>query len=173
MAFDKKFRNPVNNSFLTQALFLEITSDVQNVNNQIMYTLKDHPHKGYPSLKQLYLEMEDITEYEFAQKYLDGWPHWERLLNTNSIRPHIDQWRKELELKVKAKALRRLMDEAANNGKEAVSINKFLVQRGYVDKDTKGRPSKQAIKEEAQRLAHLESSLQEDLERISTNNKVN
>jgi DNA repair exonuclease SbcCD ATPase subunit len=164
-----KFRNSLNNKLVTVGLFLEHTNDIRN--GFAIYTLKDQDHRigdrFYLALKPKYLELEDITEYEFATTYFENWTHWERILNVPELRKHIDQWRKELELKIKAKALKRLMKEAAEGGKEATSINKFLVQRGYVDKDTKGRPSKQAIKEEAERLASLEQSLNEDLARIS------
>ena len=59
---------------LTQGLFLEI-----GYSDSALYTLKDNDHeyndKALPSIKRLYLEMEDVTEYEFANKYFLGWSH--------------------------------------------------------------------------------------------------
>ena len=53
---------------LTQSLFLEI-----GYTDFSVYTLKDQDYeyndKVYPSLKRLYLEMEDPTEYEFARMF--------------------------------------------------------------------------------------------------------
>lgn len=163
--YDARFKN-INGKHRTWQLFYELIDQADRP--YCVYTLKDREHQGYPSIKQAYLEMEDITEYDFANKYFDGWIHWERILNSAMVREHVNQWRKELELKIKAKALKALMKEAQEGGKESVSINKFLVQRGYVDKDTKGRPSKQQIKEEADRLASMELALAEDMERITT-----
>jgi hypothetical protein len=51
---------------LTQALFLEVNYNPESA----VYTRKDYDHeykgKVYPSLKRLYLQMEDVVEYEFA-----------------------------------------------------------------------------------------------------------
>jgi hypothetical protein len=70
---------------MTQALFLEIGYET----DKAVYTLKDddHTHNGvvYPSLKRLYLEMEDVVEYDFANTYLLGWSHWKRM-NENMAR---------------------------------------------------------------------------------------
>src|SRR3546814_3940606 len=48
------------------------------------------------------------TEYEFANKHLANWNHWKRLLANVIIRRYIDEWREELELKMKAKAVREM-----------------------------------------------------------------
>lgn len=57
---------------LTQSLFLEPNYNV----DYAYYTMDDDDKnfkgKVYPSLKRLYLEMEDPTEYEFATTYLLG-----------------------------------------------------------------------------------------------------
>ena len=58
--------------YLTQSLFLEL-----GYKEQAVFTLKDdhytYNNKFYPSLKKLYLEEGDVTEYQFANKYLLGW----------------------------------------------------------------------------------------------------
>ena len=54
---------------ITQSLFLEI-----GYTEHAVYTLKDDDYeyngKVYPSLKKAYLELEDTTEYDFANQYL-------------------------------------------------------------------------------------------------------
>ena len=147
-----------------------------------LYTLKDEDltvgDVVYPSIKKAYLEMEDFTEYEFAKKYFESFLHWERISNCNWFQKHIEQWRKELALKVKARALEHLKQEAAKpEGKFAYEANKYLVSEGWVDKKAKeskrGRPTKEEVKTEAERLGELEKTLQEDLKRTITQKELN
>lgn len=134
---------------LTQSLFLELGYTQYSV-----YTLKeyDYAYKGvnYPSLKRLYLQEEDVTEYEFATKHLLGWKHWKRLCENKQIRKHVDEWREELELKIRAQAIRDMQTLCASeNGN--FSAAKFLADRGW-EKRAPGRPTK-LDKEKEDRLA--------------------
>lgn len=133
---------------LTQSLFLEL-----GYSEYAVYTLKerDYAYKGtnYPSLKRLYLQEEDITEYEFANKHLLGWSHWKRLCENKQIRKHIDEWREELELKIRSQAIRDMMNLCASESGN-FSAAKFLADRGW-EKRAPGRPSK-AEKEKNERM---------------------
>lgn len=124
---------------LTQSLFLEL-----QYSEYAVYTLKedDYEYKGktYPSLKKLYLKEEDPTEYAFATKYLLGWQHWKRLCENKAIAKHIEEWREELELKLRCQAIRDMQNLCASeNGN--YSAAKFLADRGW-EKRGAGRPSK-------------------------------
>ena len=140
---------------LTQSLFLEI-----GYTDYAVYTLKeyDYPYKGkhYPSLKKLYLAEEDPTEYSFAEKHLLGWQHWKRLCENKVIAKHIDEWREELELKIRSQAVRDMqMLCASENGN--YSAAKFLADRGW-EKRAAGRPSKA----EKERHLRVEEKIQEE-----------
>lgn len=124
---------------LTQSLFLEI-----GYSDFAVYTLKefDYEYKGkkYPSLKRLFLQEEDPTEYSFAEKHLLGWQHWKRLCENKSIASHVEEWREELELKVRSQAVRDMMNLCASE-QGNFSAAKFLADRGW-EKRAAGRPSK-------------------------------
>jgi hypothetical protein len=134
---------------LTQSLFLEL-----GYSQYAVYTLKeqDYAYKGknYPSLKRLYLKEEDVTEYEFATKHLLGWQHWKRLCENKQIRSHIDEWREELELKIRSQAIRDMQNLCASESGN-FSAAKFLADRGW-EKRAPGRPSK-IDKEKEERLS--------------------
>lgn len=124
---------------LTQSLFLET-----NYSEYAVYTLKDddYEYKGkfYPSLKKLFLQEEDPTEYAFATKHLLGWQHWKRLCDNKALLKHIEEWREELELKLRCQAVRDMQNLCASeNGN--YSAAKFLADRGW-EKRAAGRPSK-------------------------------
>lgn len=146
-------------------------SDKSNVS----YTLKDWDHTiddvTYPSLYRLYLEMEDLTEYNFAHTHLDGWEHWEMLCRCTWFIPFVERWRKELTLKIQARALTRLKAEASSSSKNAFLANKYLVDKGWVDKteskSSRGRPSKDDIKKAADSIAASNSRLDEDYSRLN------
>lgn len=117
--------------FHTRRLFFEKTT-TENLDPVVTkYTLrnKDREVNGvvYKSLKKLYIEMEDIGEYDFANKYLSGWEHWEKLSSLDWFQSYLVSWRRELQVKMKARALKAISDEAALEGKNAFSANKWLL----------------------------------------------
>ncbi len=150
---------------LTQSLFLEIGYK----NDFAVYSLKDNDHhyRGvvYPSLKRLYLQHEDVTEYDFANTYLLGWNHWKRLTENKMLRKHIDEWREELELKVRSQAVKDIIDQCANEG-GSFQAAKWLADRGW-DKRAAGRPSKQEQEKETRIQENIQSEFADDLARMS------
>jgi hypothetical protein len=149
---------------LTQGLFLEINYDAKYA----VYTLKDYNHewngKLYPSLKLLYLEMNDPIEYDFASRYLLGWQHWKRLNENKILRKHFDEWREELELKLRAKGVREmfLLSESENGNFQAA---KFLADRGW-EKRGAGRPSKLEKEQHEAVQSRLEEEWSADVKRM-------
>lgn len=156
---------------LTRGLFFETTLEDKT---GVIYTLKDtdHTYKGetYRSLYQLYMDCDDITEYEFANKYLNGWVHWQMLSNASWFKEFVDRWRWELELRTKSQALRRLRQEAVE-GKNVYAANKLLLEGGWHASEAKkasvGRPSQERIKQEAERLNQIEREILEDHDRLN------
>lgn len=154
---------------LTQSLFLEI-----GYSDYAVYTLKDHDYKykgkTYPSLKRLFLLEEDPTEYVFAEKHLLGWQHWKRLCENKQLRQHIDEWREELELKIRSQAVRDMMNLCASESGN-FSAAKFLADRGW-DKRAPGRPSK-GEKEKADRISdRIAEEFSADVARMADFRKV-
>lgn len=166
-----KFRNEQNVRYM-RGLFFETSTD----RSTVVYTLKDQDHEGYPSLYRLYMACDDPTEYTFATTYLDGWDHWERLAKAPWFREYIDRWRKELHLRVRAEALRRLRQEAAEaENKNAFSANRFLLDGNWHNHEPgakasrRGRPSHDEIKKAADQIAEDAHRIQSDFDRILGN----
>lgn len=129
--------------YLTQSLFLEL-----GYNETAIYTLKDHDHiyngQVYPSAKKLFLEMQDPTEYRFAGTYFCGWKHWQKICANRAIKTHIDEWRLELEYKLRAEAIQQMIVQARTGSYQA---SKWLTDRGW-DVRKAGRPSKDELDRE-------------------------
>ena len=167
---DNRFKN-ASGVFYTKELFFE--TNVGDRANAV-YSLKDYDHTVngivYPSLGRIYLEEEDPTEYAFAEKHLGGYPHWEKLVASPMIFPHIEDWRKRLDLQLRAKAFNRIRMKAEDStDKEAFQANKFLLSNQWRDAGGKagvGRPTKAKIKEEADKLVKEQTNYDDDFQRI-------
>lgn len=169
MAEQPVFRNATNVRFL-KAIFLEHSyTDRSNV----IYTLKDQDHDGYPSLYRLYMELEDVTEYDFANAYLENYDHWEMLCKCGWFQPFLARWRKELDLKLKTEAVRVIRQEL----KDPASKNKFQAAKMIIDRvwelrdpkvpPKRGRPPKVDEESDEDRISNDEKMFL-DLQRITS-----
>lgn len=162
----KRFKN-ASGLKLTKALFFE-TNIIDK--SQVVYTLKDHDHLGFPSLYRLYMEEEDLIEFDFANKHLDSYQHWEELCNCEWFKDHVSRWRKELHLKIQSKALKAIKAKSRTDSKDALAAQRYLLERGWEPKNTdtnrRGRPSKEEIKKEAIQIAENDKMLDEAAKRI-------
>lgn len=150
--------------FRTQSLFLEL-----GYGTEALFTLKDqdHEHDGkiYPSMKRLYLEFEDPTEYEFANTVLLNWKHWQRMCENKVIRKHIDEWREELEVKLRSQAIRDAIQEAKKGHFQAA---KWVADRGWSTRGA-GRPTKAEIEHEKRVQSKITNEYDADVVRLFAN----
>jgi hypothetical protein len=154
-----------NGVYLLKVLFVENDPTKMTA----VYTLKDEDHtvdnRVFPSLRRLFVESEDLTEYLFAETHLGGWGHWCKLKECSWFPYH--QWREELEVRVKSKALRNVQDIVRDNKhKDNLQASKFILQDGWKKKERVGRTTKEKIKQEANSLFKEKSETAEDLERL-------
>jgi hypothetical protein len=159
--------------YLLKAIFYEL--DEAGRPNAI-YSLKDYDGnfegKFYPSLRKLYVECEDPTEYNFACQYLDGWTHWKKLTQASFFKDYLIEWREELEVRLRAKGLVSIRQIASTPGKEAFQAQKYLAQAGWKLPDEKasvGRPTKEKVAQEAEKLFKQKTDFDLDYERIMGN----
>lgn len=169
MSSSYKFKNE-KGQYYTQRLFYEMAYHI-NDQSTIIYTLKDYDNNGYLSLKKLYLEESDITEYRFASKYFDSWYHWTLVANATWFKPYIEEWRKELKLKLKRGMVDGLEEMARNpdskNRMEAIKI--LLGMVAPKEGKGRGRPSKEEEKAIRNSIADEEKTLQEEYRRVVGN----
>lgn len=155
----------------TKGLFYELTLPEDRKEMGTSWTLKEHDlqadGKVYKSMKKLFIEMEDVTEYDFAIAALGSYKHWERVTESPILKPHIEQWRKELNLKLKAKAMKSIIKSATVDEKLSFQAMKYLADNEYIDKKNKrGRPSKEELNAELKREVEMSKSFKDDAERI-------
>lgn len=161
-----KFRNSGGNLYVRQ-LFYEMTGDKSSV----LYTLKDRPWAGYPSLYQLYMGKEDMFEFDFANEYFEGYDHWQLIAQAKWFEEYVSRWRHELALKVQSQALVRLINDSKSGSRSSAASNKYLLDKGWLSdvtkKSARGRPSKDEVRAEARRQAELTKQIDDDFTRLS------
>lgn len=145
----------------TQSLFLEL-----GYSDEAIFTLKDEDYqyngRNLISLKRLYLEMEDPTEYEFAVAYLLGWRHWQRMCENKAIRSYIDEWRDELEVKLRCRAVGDAIRAARTGNFQAA---KWVADRGWATRGA-GRPTKADVEHEKKVQAKINDEYSGDVVRL-------
>ena len=157
-----KFRGR-NNQHLLQSLFIQ-----KNTEGTALYSLTatDVIKEGqeYPSLRKLFIETDDPTEYTFSQLHLDGWEHWQKLQRSTFLTPYIKEWRKELDVKIKSRALASIIASSQGTSREAFAAQKYLSDGGYKPKQT---GSKRKVLEVATNVTKLRDEREaKDLERL-------
>ncbi len=148
---------------LTQGLFLEIGYNTEFA----VYTLKDddfeYDGQVYPSLKKLYLECMDPEEYIFATTYLLGWDQWQRICNNKILKKHVDEWRTELEYKLRSLGVQSIIEHA--QGPKGYQAAKWLAEKGF-NRRGAGRPSKEDVESEKRFQAKIEEEYGADIVRL-------
>lgn len=160
----------------TQSLFWEYSylhKDKEAEDNlDPLFSLKDYDivKDGitYPSLKKIYMSYDHVPgyEYEFAIDVFNSWDHWVKLTDTTTplLREEFKSWRTELEIKIKAKAIKAIMNASLDSDAKGVTAARYLADKGYAP--TRGRPSKEEVEREKKIAAGVNKDLEADMERL-------
>lgn len=147
--------------YITQGLFLEFEYNPERA----LYTFKDEDffYKGqwFPSIRRLYMEVADPTEYEIATTYFWGWEHWKQIVGNTELRHEILKWREELEVKLRSRAAKSMLLASATNGAAAK-----WVADGKWTPTKQGKPTKQRQALDRKVREAAESEAAEDAKRL-------
>ena len=152
---------------LTNNLFLERRLDATQ---DSPFTLKRDDHTGddgrfYISMRKVYLEIADPTEYKFAMTVFGNWDHWVALQGNVVLLEHIDKWRKELHVKLTSEAVLKVEELSKGTGASALSAAKYIAERGWESK--RGRPSKLEVEKERKINAGIQADLDDHYETLT------
>lgn len=160
------FKSP-NGKWLTKALFFE-TSLVGDTRHYAKFTLKEDDHKVngivYKSLRKLFLECEDPTEYEFATTHLGGWTHWRTIQEVNDLKPHIENWREEYNVKLRSVGVKKIIARA-KSGDASFQDAKWLADKQFID-SPRGRPSKKEITQNLKETNAVKGRVASDIAKL-------
>jgi hypothetical protein len=181
-----------NGSLLTRALFADVTSYQVGQATEAdlarsLYVMWSEEDQGrFKSLYKLYMLMADPSEVMFARAYFESYEHWLTICEAPWAKEHINRWRTELDLSIRAAAVKAIYDKSIDpTDKDCFMASRFLVQNGYSLKvapkpaaktGLAGRPTREAIKKEAEALFFTAQDEADDLARLQAINppsKVN
>lgn len=160
-----RFTNSMGRNYL-RALFYETT---EGDKSSVVYTLKRRDHLGYPSLYRLYMEACDPTEYRFAVSNLNGWSHWQELVNAPWFQVYLDEWRLELEIKLRSDALASILTlSRLESNPNAYHANKYLLDASWKPKEAgkRGRPTSAQVRAEIMSQAASKAEIEDDAKRM-------
>lgn len=151
--------------YRTQSLFRETNYGQSKSGLEPLWTLKDKdPQNKLPSLKRLYIESKDPTEYTVAIQAFGSWSHWQRLRANSWFSDHADEWSVEQEVYIRSNAIRTVVKETSG-GKNAFTAARWIAEGGYKGAK-RGRPSNAEVERERKIAARLDEEVEGDAERI-------
>jgi len=151
------------NRYRTMSLFREFyLSEMEP-----LWSLQDEDPQGtLPSLKNLYMEIGDPTEYEFAMQAFGSYKHWLKIKAAKAIYKYIEDWPIELEVKLRSDGIRAIATEA-QQAKNPFNAAKFLAKGEWKESASKrGRPSKEEVERERKIAAKVDAEIGEDAQRL-------
>jgi 5-methylcytosine-specific restriction endonuclease McrA len=136
--------------FRTRSLFKETWKKNPNLDSPPLFTLKGEDDvDGLISLKRIYLDVADPTEYRFAVGLFRDPRHWRHLCSLDWFSPFRQLWQQELKAKLRSTAVDSLIRMSEDNlaAIKAIATEDYIYT-SYLDLDdspTKkkvGRPTK-------------------------------
>lgn len=132
----------------TKSLFADVIMEESNY-DPVYYLRREVSDSKYIALKQVYMEMEDPTEFHFATLCFYNYAQWETICQLSWAKSVIAQWRKELALKLRSQAVHSIyemtLDASGTKETSKLAALKWLADSGYVNKDpdklAKSKPS--------------------------------
>lgn len=134
--------------FRTRSLFKEMWKLNPNLDAPPLFSLKFEDDKDdLISLKRIYLESNDPTEYRFAVGLFKDPRHWRTLCGLEWFSPFVEKWRWELRAKLRAQAIDNLIRLSEDNLQaiKALATEDYVYQNYLEDSPAKkrvGRPNK-------------------------------
>lgn len=161
------------NALLTVSLFLEPWQSAaeQFRAEGITPIFSLNGRDGYVDAHQTFVDLKDPTGVLWAEMWLEGVNHLNRLLKCDWFRDAFDSWAEEITQVMQAEALRKIREISEGEGPAAFQASKYIAGRDW-QKSPRGRPSKAAVTAEARAIAQQNGEHAEDLDRITTHTKL-
>jgi hypothetical protein len=145
-----KFKDP-QNRWVTIAVFKETATENKEY---VCMTLEEG--------RQRFIDCADPLGIVFADTYLGGYQHWKAISNSAKLRPIIQEWEEELEIRIRSEELKRIQTIAEGGHFQA---SKLLMDRGWI-KRAAGKPSKDEVARETRVQAKMSDEWKADVVRI-------
>lgn len=162
-----------NRNFLTASLFVEIweqtAQTLKAADVEPVFSLRGRP--GYIDARQTFLDLRDPTGVRWAETYLEGVNHLNRLLETSWFSDAWEDWQADLARMIQSEAMQKIIDIAAGSSPAAFQAAKWLAGQEWTRRKGAGRPSKSELRGALAREVKAATEHENDLARITGGDK--
>lgn len=150
---------PFQDKYRKGILFYEQHALNNDIDIETIYSLDDK--EGYISLKDLYLEIADPTEYRFANTCFFNYEHFCKLMEHAYFKKFINRCRDELELKLRSDAVNNIKEEAlTGKGATMITAAKYVIERGWIG----NKKDREVLKRRISQDKEINETISKDLE---------
>jgi hypothetical protein len=116
----------------------------------------------------VFIEMEDLTEYKPALKLVKDWREWCRIKRDwPTFGNFVEEWKEEVRVKLTSEALQKIQSMAKGDDPKALQASRFIAEAGDQRAGAKkGRPSRADKERAATELARAAGETAEERQRI-------
>jgi hypothetical protein len=112
--------------------------------------------------RKVFVETEDPTEYTGAMLLVGSWKEWQRFKKEwPGFRDILEEWKSEIEIRIRAKAILSIASKAKDN----VEAAKWIAE-GKFNKRAAGKPSKAETERAAKVEAKLTDAVEDEIARV-------
>lgn len=116
---------------LTTGLFEELADPASSI--KPVFKLADW--------RKTYVELSDPTEYKAAMVLIGDWEHWQALLTSKPFLAELEQWRREVEVKVRSEAIVEIVKQSKGN--KGTMAAKWLAEAGFSPRDKRNKKQRE------------------------------
>lgn len=91
--------------------------------------------------RKTFVETGDPTGYQAALELIGDWEHWQLIAKSPVFAQHLEQWKLEVEAKLRSEGIRQLMKQSKLPTGTAAA--KWLAEAGFVERDKRKKGAKQ------------------------------
>jgi len=116
----------------------------------------------------IFIAMEDLTEYKPALELVKDWREWNRLKRDwPTFGNFVEEWKEEVRVKLTSEALQKIQSMAKGDDPKALQASRFIAEAGDQRAgQKKGRPSRAEKEKAATELARAAGETAEERQRI-------
>lgn len=105
--------------------------------------------------------------FSFAETVFGQWEIWETIKSSPFLKTFVAKWKREVEIKIKSKAIKAIHEEMETNGRSSFTAAKLLLERGWIEPE-KVQDIKTRKRKEEEKLLDDEAikSFNEDADRL-------
>jgi hypothetical protein len=156
-----------NRNFLTASMFVEIweQATIKAADVEPVFSLRGRP--GFIDARQSFLDLRDPTGVRWAEVYLEGIEHLNRLMDSPWFKDAWESWQEDMARILQSEAIEKIRAISESGSPAAFQAAKWLATQEWNRRRGAGRPSKTEVRGALAREVEKTNQLNEDMARLT------